>query len=950
MARNGYALATAPPATASSLNINFCHSNAESVSAHLHDLQTAVFDNQLHVLGISESFLKPTIASRLVEIPGFKLFRVDRLSIDRGGVAIYVHESISVREVCRSPQSEIYVKRPEFLFLELSVGRSKLLCGTIYSVPHCGHWSDVEEAILNCNNTYDATIIMGDFNINWLVSCSTRRILFDSLISCGLERVPFDATHHPIDKSPSAIDYICISDLSLVTKHKQVHCPAISRHDLIFVSLAFSVPSIIPRIVTRRSYRSFSPERLQHDLAALDWQALVDSRDLDNKVATLTDAITSAYDTHAPFRTFTVKSERCPWITPPIRRLINERNKAWKRFKRVGGTNARSHFNSLRNRVQTDVRNAKFNFFKSKLSNASSSTDMWRTLSELGLSKRSQDTPTPFDADTLNSHFVNAATPSANLPCRPTAYIAPDERFFFRHVEAADVIEATNSARSNAAGPDGIRLRQLKVCLPVILTLLLHIFDFSFQSGIFPTLWKRAVVRPLPKNNKATSLSDFRPISILCSISKILESLATMQIRRFIADRGILDVHQSGFRKGFSTHSALVKMVDDFRGAINSQRITLLVTIDFSRAFDVMDINVLIDKLRTYGFSDSSCRWIRSFLSGRTQTVVLPDGSKSTPLSRSTGVPQGSVLGPLLFSLFINDLPSALQFCKCHLYADDFVIYCSGSFKDINSIIERINLDLANVSRWASDNGLAVNASKTQAMWIGSRRYMTNVKALNTPSVLLDSNIIHLSDSLKVLGITIDSSLTWRDQCNVTAKKSFAALARLRKNQGFLPSSMKLLLIKTLIFPYFDYCASLFLGLTEDLTIKLKRCMNAAVRFATGTKLFDHITPDYISNQLLPLTQRREYLVLCFLASVLKSGNPPYLASRFKFMDPDRVGSKRGSSLDLKIEGFSKEYMRHSFYIGAAYLWNDLPHSLRQFYKTSSFKHRLYKFIFDRAY
>ena len=762
--------------------------------------------------------------------------------------------------------------------------------------------------------------------------------------------MPFDATHHPIDKSPSAIDYICISDLSLVTKHKQVHCPAISRHDLIFVSLAFSVPSIIPRIVTRRSYRSFSPERLQHDLAALDWQALVDSRDLDNKVATLTDAITSAYDTHAPFRTFTVKSERCPWITPPIRRLINERNKAWKRFKRVGGTNARSHFNSLRNRVQTDVRNAKFNFFKSKLSNASSSTDMWRTLSELGLSKRSQDTPTPFDADTLNSHFVNAATPSANLPCRPTAYIAPDERFFFRHVEAADVIEATNSARSNAAGPDGIRLRQLKVCLPVILTLLLHIFDFSFQSGIFPTLWKRAVVRPLPKNNKATSLSDFRPISILCSISKILESLATMQIRRFIADRGILDVHQSGFRKGFSTHSALVKMVDDFRGAINSQRITLLVTIDFSRAFDVMDINVLIDKLRTYGFSDSSCRWIRSFLSGRTQTVVLPDGSKSTPLSRSTGVPQGSVLGPLLFSLFINDLPSALQFCKCHLYADDFVIYCSGSFKDINSIIERINLDLANVSRWASDNGLAVNASKTQAMWIGSRRYMTNVKALNTPSVLLDSNIIHLSDSLKVLGITIDSSLTWRDQCNVTAKKSFAALARLRKNQGFLPSSMKLLLIKTLIFPYFDYCASLFLGLTEDLTIKLKRCMNAAVRFATGTKLFDHITPDYISNQLLPLTQRREYLVLCFLASVLKSGNPPYLASRFKFMDPDRVGSKRGSSLDLKIEGFSKEYMRHSFYIGAAYLWNDLPHSLRQFYKTSSFKHRLYKFIFDRAY
>ena len=142
MARNIYVHAIAPPVTASSLDINFCHSNAESLSAHLHP-------STAHL-----SFLKPTIASTLVEIPGFKLFRVDRLSIDRGGVAIYVHESISVREVCRSPQSEIYVKRPEFLFLELTVGRSKLLCGTIYSVPYCGHWSDVEEAIMNCNYTF----------------------------------------------------------------------------------------------------------------------------------------------------------------------------------------------------------------------------------------------------------------------------------------------------------------------------------------------------------------------------------------------------------------------------------------------------------------------------------------------------------------------------------------------------------------------------------------------------------------------------------------------------------------------------------------------------------------------------------------------------------------------------------------------------------------------------
>ena len=196
--------------------------------------------------------------------------------------------------------------------------------------------------------------------------------------------------------------------------------------------------------------------------------------------------------------------------------------------------------------------------------------------------------------------------------------------------------------------------------------------------------------------------------------------------------------------------------------------------------------------------------------------------------------------------------------------------------------------------------------------------------------------------------MVLDSKITWRDQSNATAKKSFAALARLRKHNGFLPDATKMLLVKALIFPYFDYAAGIFLDLSDELALKLSRCKNAALRFVTGTKIFDHITHVYREHGILSFTARRDYLAISLLASIFRNGEPRYLLEDFQFRKEDRVGSKRRSLLDLEVPQFKTECLRFSFKIRAAYLWNELPCNLRSLFTRPCFKKLLYDFYCDK--
>lgn len=543
------------------------------------------------------------------------------------------------------------------------VADSRILCGTVYNPPKAGFWSDVEEAIVNCSNGYDFSFLMGDFNIEWHAQSSSRRTLADSLVSCCLEVLPFTPTHHTDEVTHSTIDYICVSDLARVSSFEQILIPGISKHDVLRAFLCFALPCAEPTSVKRRDFRNFKQRDILVSLAEIDWRFLYLSQDIDFKVEFFTKIIVTAYDVHAPYRVFTPRKRRTPWISSNIKSLISNRDKAWKKYKKYRRDDDGERYRSLRNLVKRTVRNARYSFFKDRLSRCPNSAEKWRVLRELGFAKMKDRQSMPASPDAFNKHFIGAPGTTLQIPLTERSATL-NTIFDFRRVDAADVLKAINSATSNAQGADTISLRHLRDCLPVILNPLVNIIDSSFRVGYFPAKWKHALVRPLPKTNSPQEISGFRPVSILNSPAKLHESVALQQISEFVEENNLLNDFQSGFRKGHSTSTAVTRVVDDLRAAINKECITLLVGIDFSRAFDLVHIELLIHKLFHLGFSDRACSWVRSYLSNRSQVVVFPEGESSSPLLRSSGVPQGSLPGPLLFSLFINDLPDVLESCK----------------------------------------------------------------------------------------------------------------------------------------------------------------------------------------------------------------------------------------------------------------------------------------------
>ena len=312
---------------------------------------------------------------------------------------------------------------------------------------------------------------------------------------------------------------------------------------------------------------------------------------------------------------------------------------------------------------------------------------------------------------------------------------------------------------NKAPGIDKISMRVVKDSLPVILPSLTSIINTSFVKGTFPLLWKMAEVTPIPKDGHHEQANNNRPVSLLPILSKVCEKVALTQFMTFLESKQRLSTEQSGNKRFHSTETPLIETTDVILEGIDKQKVTAVVLLDMSKAFDSLDHRILLLRLQDIGVSSTALRWFSSYLSNRFQAVRI-NSELSDRLSIQSGVPQGSILGPILFSIYVNDLPSVPQCCKSRTYVDDNKLYITFPVQQCASIVEDINEDLTRIRNWCFDNCLLLNASKTKLMLFGSRHMIAKIPNFNLS--LLGKDLVPARIA-RDLGVTFDDQLTFND-------------------------------------------------------------------------------------------------------------------------------------------------------------------------------------------
>ena len=522
----------------------------------------------------------------------------------------------------------------------------------------------------------------------------------------------------------------------------------------------------------------------------------------------------------------------------------------------------------------------------------------------------------------------------------------------FKYLSEEEVKSIINSSSSKSCSLDPIPTWLVKQCIDQLLPVITSLINLSLQSGYFPDDWKCAIITPILKKLGLDAIfKNYRPISNLPYISKLTETAVANQLNNHNETNSLLPPCTSAYRKFHSTETALLKVQSDIFSNMDKQKVTMLVMLDLSAAFDTVSHEILLSTLHSqYGLDGKVLGWFESYLFKRQQKINV-NKMQSNQKELRCGVPQGSCLGPLLFNMYISSLYQVVEkhLPSVHGFADDHQLYLSfkPDSESTSASVKAMEVCVNDVRQWMLTNRLLINDSKTEILLLGTKQQLSK---LDISGLAIGEKTIYPAKYVKNLGIIQDEHLKLDKHVSSLSSKSFYQLYKIRKLRKYLTTDATKILLHAFITSNLDYCNSLFYGMPKFLIKKLQRIQNASARVLLKVPKHNHITQILCDLHWLPLQYRIMFKIVLLTFKCLIGKAPDYLRSFIKVYTPGRcLRSNTGVLLDIpRLQ--TKTLGCRSFEYSAPFLWNNLPLSLRSIKLLDHFKQELKTYYFRLAY
>ena len=902
-----------------------------------------LYDSNADIMGICESFLDENVEVNEYMIPGYNVVSKHR-NRHGGGVLLYVKETVKFELVEANVSTNI-----ESLWIKVKCYTEHVTIGVIYRPPsaNANYYSDLLDQLDHMHAHHDKVIAMGDLNFNYLDASSKTYIqTIESMYD--MKQIITEPTRVTLTTS-TLIDVILtnVPEAHIISGVSKI---SLSDHFMVYTSLQYSKGTNEHNSVRFRNYKSFSSVAFLNELSSHEEIADISwsNNEFQCKWESFKKCFNVVSNKHAPVTVRRLKYRCNPWVTNEIIEMMYKRDYLKKLAAKHNDIQMWDEYRKLRNVITDKLRQPKKSYALDQI-NASkgNSKKTWNVLKKLtSLCNKTNNITSNVTAEIFNDFFstvgestVSMLTDQSNNDLHWNISQCIHE-FELVNTNVTDVkkllLGLGNESSNDVLGFDS---KLLRIASGIIAPILCKFINVSIECKFVLSDWKLSRVTPIYKGKGSKDdPSNYRPISVICHVAKIVEKIIQTQVMDYLDHHKLITLDQSAYLKMHNTQTSLHRVVDDWLWNMNDGLFTSVCSLDIKKCFDTINHKILLKKLIKYGFTDDVLQWFTSYLSDRAMKVFYNNDLSDTQYV-NIGVPQGSVIGPTLFLIYINDINNYLGQAVCNLYADDVLIYCYG--ESLYDVQMEMQSSLNKIKEWYDKNLLVVNASKSNTMLVSTAQRGLLLDDDDLFELYLGDEKLQDVDCCDYLGIKINKHLQWNTHIDTLSKQLATKIWIISRLRSFLPFNSLIQIYKSFIQPKIDYAITVW-GYTTDMNLnRIQRLQNRVARAIYNNYDFLNVRGiDLIASMnVMNVRQRRDYFMSLLVFKCIHGLAPDYLSNEI-LMSFD-VSNRSTRSTDVNnvyVPNVHLSITKKSFCYQGPTVWNALPADIKQCNTIETFK------------